>query len=110
MTAEALLVWCPFPDLATARHAAAMLIPQGLAACVHLFPAGESHYLWQGKLTQGLEIMTLWKTTPARWNALSTELAALHPYEVPAIFATPVSALPPACLSWLQAACSSLSE
>ena len=102
MNAPALLVWCPFPDLASARQTAAQLIPQGLAACVHIFPGGESHYVWQGQLEQSAEIMTVWKTTPDRWEALSQKLAALHPYEVPAILATTVTAGYPPYLDWLH--------
>lgn len=92
MNAPALLVWGPFPDMAAARQTAAHLIPQGLVACVYIFPEGESHYVWQGKQEQSAEIMTVWKTTPDRWEALSQKLAELHPYDVPAILATPVTA------------------
>ena len=102
MNTQALLVWCPFPDLTVARQIAAELIPQGLAACVHIFPEGESHYVWQGKLEQSAEIMTVWKTTIDRWEALSQKLAQLHPYEVPAILATPVTAGYPAYVAWLH--------
>ena len=84
------------------RQTAAQLIPQGLAACVHIFPEGESHYVWQGQLEQSAEIMTVWKTTPDRWEALSQKLAELHPYDVPAILATPVTAGYPPYLAWLH--------
>ena len=102
MKAQTLLVWCPFPDQAVARQIAAQVIPQGLAACVHFFAEGESHYLWQGKLEKSTEIMTVWKTTSDRWEALSKMLAELHPYDVPAVLATSVAAGYPPYLAWLH--------
>lgn len=103
MNHEALMVWCPFPDLASARNAVAQILPMGLAACVHCFPQGESHFLWNGGLETSSETMTVWKTTSDCWEGLSKSLAEVHPYDTPAILATPVSALPEACLAWLQA-------
>jgi len=82
-----LMVFCTFPDVASARQIGTLLVERQLAACVNLVPAVESIYRWQGKVETAAETLALFKTTAAAYPAFEQALAELHPYEVPEIVA-----------------------
>ncbi len=82
-----LLVFCTFPDIATARQIGTALIERQLAACVNLIPAVESIYRWQGNLETAAEVLAIFKTTTAAFTVFQAELEAMHPYEIPEIIA-----------------------
>lgn len=61
-----------------------------LAACVQITPI-ESVYVWQGAVQQEAEFRLLFKTTRQAHAALVQLITALHPYELPAVYALPVT-------------------
>lgn len=82
-----LLVVCACPDVPEARRIADELVRLRLAACVNLVPAVESIYRWQGQIERASECLLLIKTADDRLDALTAQLVALHPYELPEILA-----------------------
>ena len=82
-----LLVFCTFPDMASARQIGTLLVERQLAACVNLVPAVESIYRWQGKVEIATETLAIFKTTAAAFPAFERVLTEIHPYEVPEIIA-----------------------
>lgn len=82
-----LLVFCTFPDMASARQIGTLLVERQLAACVNLVPAVESIYRWQGKVETATETLAIFKTTAAAFPAFERVLTEIHPYEVPEIIA-----------------------
>lgn len=95
------LIWCPFPDTASAESAANTLLDEGLIACANLLPAMRSLYVWQGTRGQAEETGVLFKTDAALLDAAIARLAALHPYETPAILGWRCDASAPATAAWL---------
>lgn len=81
------LLYTPFPTLESASSAAEALLAARLVACCNLLPGTVSHYVWQGAATQADEVLLIAKTSRARQAAACAELAAIHPYECPAILA-----------------------
>ncbi|MEO5364999.1 MAG: divalent-cation tolerance protein CutA [Magnetococcus sp. WYHC-3] len=102
MTA-AVVVWCSVPTAELGQKLARTLVEERWAACVHMLPAGRSIYVWQGRLEDETEHLLMIKTRAALFEGLCQRLRALHPYQVPEILATPVSAGLPQYLAWLQA-------
>ncbi|MBF0178340.1 MAG: divalent-cation tolerance protein CutA [Magnetococcales bacterium] len=100
----AVIVWCTVPDVPQARVLATTLVKEGLAACVHLFPVGESIYTWEGKVEKSAESLLMIKSRQQLYLRLQERLRELHPYHVPEILAVPVSAGLPEYLSWLTLA------
>jgi periplasmic divalent cation tolerance protein len=101
--AGAALVWCPFPDAASAEVAAGILLDERLIACANILPAMRSVYLWQGQREVGEEVGVVFKTTAARLEAVVARVCTLHPYETPAVIGWRCDEAAPATLSWLQA-------
>ncbi len=74
-----------------------------LAACVQVLGPITSTYRWQGKIETGSEWLCVVKSREERYDELERAIRSLHPYEVPEILATPVTAGNPAYLAWLEA-------
>lgn len=98
---EIRLVFCTFPDAASARQIGTALIEKQLAACVNLIPGVESVYRWQGKVECAAEVLAVFKTSAAVFPAFERELAEHHPYEVPEIIAVEPAAVAENYGSWL---------
>ena len=98
---DVLLVWCTCPADAAGPLAEA-LVGDRLAACVNRIGPVQSTYRWQGAIESASETLLAIKTTAARFEALQARLRELHPYDLPEIIATPVSAGLPEYLAWVR--------
>jgi periplasmic divalent cation tolerance protein len=105
LDSDVLIVLTTWPDAATARAAAQMLVEEGLAACANVVPGVESIYRWEGKVDRASEVLMILKTTVARYAALESRIRALHSYEVPEIVGLRVSDGLPAYLQWVVQCC-----
>jgi periplasmic divalent cation tolerance protein len=85
-----------------AQALAASLVERRLAACAQI-EAIESVYAWHGGLQREPEWRILFKTTAARYAEVEAAIRALHPYELPAIYALPVSAAFAPYADWVEA-------
>lgn len=85
-----------------ADRIATALVERGLAACVQI-EAVDSRYVWQGALQREREFRLLAKTAEARWPEVEAAIRALHPYALPAIWATPVSHAHAPYAAWVEA-------
>ena len=79
------------------------LVGARLAACVQVLGPIVSTYRWQGAVETAEEWLCLAKTTSRRFAALAAHLDAHHPYDVPELVATPVTAGSDAYLRWVTA-------
>lgn len=95
------LIWCPFPDEASARAAAATLLDERLIACANLVPGIHSLFAWQGKRDEARETGALFKTVASRLEPAMERLTQIHPYDQPAITGWTVAA-PAGVLAWLE--------
>lgn len=84
-----------------ARRIARELVERGLVACAQLSDI-ESIYRWQGAVHQEPEVRLMLKTTADRYAVVEAAIRALHPYELPAIHAIPVTAASAAYAGWVR--------
>ncbi|MBI5918790.1 MAG: divalent-cation tolerance protein CutA [Nitrosomonadales bacterium] len=96
-----LLVLTNLPDRAAAERVARAVIECRAAACANILAECTSVYRWQGKVETATEVPLLMKTTEAAYPRLELAIRAHHPYELPEIIATPISAGLPAYLDWV---------
>jgi periplasmic divalent cation tolerance protein len=80
-TATLVLVTAP-PD--AAAELARALVEERLAACVNRLDC-RSTYRWDGAVHDDDEELLVVKTTTGRYDDLRARVAALHPYDLPAI-------------------------
>lgn len=77
-------------DRDEAARIADALVGRRLAACVQISKI-ESAYSWQGEVRHDREYRLLVKTTEERYADVEAAIRELHSYDLPAIFALPMS-------------------
>ena len=85
-----LAVFTTLPNAESAREMARTLVERGLVACAQI-DAIESFYRWDGAIQHDQEHRLMLKTTSDRYPALEAVICEHHPYELPAIYAVPVT-------------------
>jgi len=98
---SAALIWCPFESEEAAAKAASQLLDEGLIACANILPGVRSLYVWRGKRGEASECGALLKTEASLLDRAVARLAAIHPYETPAIAGWRADAVPPSTAAWL---------
>ena len=73
-----------------AQAIASALVERKLAACVQISEV-ESVYSWQGAVQRQREFRILAKTLAGRYADAEAAIRELHTYELPAIYAVPVT-------------------
>jgi periplasmic divalent cation tolerance protein len=97
------LIWCPFPDPASAAAAANALLDERLIACVNIMPGMLSLFEWNGERGEASEAAALFKTDAALLDRAIARLADEHPYDEPAIIGWRCDAAAPGTIAWLGA-------
>lgn len=97
------LIYCPFPDAATAEEVGRTLIEEGLVACINIGAPMRSVFAWDGKLGEGEEVPCLLKTSSDTLDGAVARLENLHPYDAPAIMGWHCDAAGAATKEWLAA-------
>jgi periplasmic divalent cation tolerance protein len=98
---EAALVWCPFPDMESARKVAGQLLAEKLIACANILPQVVSVFEYEGKACAEEEAAVIFKTGADRLEALTLRLGECHPYDTPAIVGWRCDAAHPVTQGWL---------
>jgi periplasmic divalent cation tolerance protein len=98
---SAALIWSPFESEDAAASAASQLLDEGLIACANILPGVRSLYVWQGERGEARECGALFKTEANLLDKAIARLAAIHPYETPAIAGWRADATAPATAAWL---------
>lgn len=98
---EVIMVWTNAASPEVAEEIAQTLVKEKLAACVHVLPAGTSHYKWEGELQKETEHTLVIKTRRGRYKKLEARLYDLHPYDVPEIMATETLKVHSAYQQWV---------
>lgn len=98
---SAALIWSPFESEEAAVKAASQLLDEGLIACANLVPGVRSLYIWQGERGEARECGALLKTDASLLDKAVARLAAIHPYETPAVVGWRADAVPPSTAAWL---------
>ena len=100
---ELIEVWVTCPDNDIALAIANAAVEARLAACANIVPGITSVYRWEGELVRDREYSVVLKTRAVLFDRLSAAIRAEHPYEVPAIIATPVVAVTADYRDWVLA-------
>ena len=95
-----LLIHTTTPTRDEALRLARELVEQHLVACAQI-SAIESIYLWDGNLQQEPECRLLLKTSADKWPEVERFIRERHSYDLPAIFAVPVTQASEAYAAWV---------
>lgn len=93
-------VTCPE---AQAAVLAQRLVAEKAAACVNIVTNVRSIYRWQDKIEDDTESMLIIKTKTSALDKLAELVKRHHPYELPELITTPITAGFVDYLSWIDA-------
>jgi len=96
------MIWCPCPDRECAAAIANRLLDEKLIGCANLLDGVESIFDWQGQRESARECILIAKTDALQLDAAIAQIAALHPYETPAILGWNCDQSADATRAWLQ--------
>lgn len=99
--AGAFMVWCPFPDEASAKAASDLLLEAQLIACANILGGIESRFRYEGAIQSESEVAVVFKSTLATAEHFVERLAEIHPYDTPAILGWDCEFTPPSTMDWL---------
>ena len=88
------LIYCPFPDPASARKVGQTLLDEGLIGCINIGGSISSLFEWAGERSEGEECPVILKTDAALLDQAVARLEDLHPYDSPAVLGWPCIASP----------------
>lgn len=86
-----------------AEQLAATVVQMRLAACAQVVGPIRSTYWWEGEVQHAEEFVVRCKTRASLADALKTEIAATHAYDVPEILFFPVADGASSYLDWISA-------
>ena len=84
-----------------ARRIAKSLVERRLIACAQISEI-ESLYHWDGALQDDPEFRLLLKTVDTQYDAVEQAIRALHPYDLPAIYALPIEHIHAPYAAWVR--------
>ena len=99
---SATLVMVTAPSGEAARTLGRALVQARLAASVNIADGITSFYWWEGAVQEGGEQILFAKTRSDLVDRVIDFVKASHPYDCPAIIATPITAGNPDYLAWIE--------
>ena len=102
MNSEKIIVFMTSDKEEVAKSIADRLLRDKKAACVSIFPRGNSFYLWKGELESAEEYLLIAKTQKALLGELIKVVKELHNYDVPEIVSVPITGGSDDYLKWLD--------
>ena len=100
MASKGTIILSTFPSEKSVADVASKVVAGRLCACVN-FTQVRSIYSWRGRMEDQKEFIALFKTTAKSAKKLKTEIARLHPYEVPEIIELKIQDVSRSYLAWL---------
>ena len=86
---QILLIRINCPDEAVAEHIGETLVRAQLAACVNIEGPISSIYWWEGEVEREEEWVLIAKASEDNWSKIEAKVIEHHPFDTPAILATP---------------------
>jgi periplasmic divalent cation tolerance protein len=96
-----ILIRITCPSRRVAEEIADAALEARLAACANLEGPVSSTYRWKGVIEQSFEFMLWLKAPEANWAKLEQMILRLHPYDVPAVVATPITHVSASYGAWV---------
>ncbi|NQZ58339.1 MAG: divalent-cation tolerance protein CutA [Lentisphaeraceae bacterium] len=98
-----ILFYVPCPNIEEAKKIARFLLKRRRIACANILDNCTSIYEWEGEIQEENEVILIMKTVKSLHLEVEKEIAALHPYDCPAIVALDTSEVNMPFEQWVSA-------
>jgi periplasmic divalent cation tolerance protein len=85
-----------------ASQIARVLVEKKIAVCVNILPGTKSVYRWKDKIEEASEVLLIIKSRRDLFDAIRTEIAKIHTYELPELIVLPIVDGSETYLAWLD--------
>ena len=99
---DCIIIFCTVPSRDIGLKIADDLVAGEFAACVNIIPGLTSVYRWKGAICKEEEELLVIKTRKQLFTAVCGRIRSLHPYEVPEIISSDISAGSEPYLKWIS--------
>ena len=96
------MVYTSCDDEDACREIARLVLDRRLAACVQVMAPMTSFYWWDDQIASDSEYLVSMKSDRSLFEQLAAAIRSIHPYEVPEIVATDISALDHDYADWMK--------
>lgn len=94
-------LWLTCENQEEASKIATSLLKKRLIACAKFIPV-DCTYWWQGKITDGKEVLLVMESRGDLFDAIEAEVKKLHSYETFVLEAVPVTKLSKEAVKWME--------
>jgi periplasmic divalent cation tolerance protein len=95
-------VYAVFVNAEEAERIGRLCVEERLAACVNILGPVRSIYRWNSAIETSQEVAAIFKTTEGEADALITQIAGLHSYDVPCIVSWPIGKILGPYADWVE--------
>lgn len=99
-----ILVYITCESVDQAKSIGKHLMNKKLCACVNIFPEMQPMFFWppkSGTIDESKEVVLIAKTIESKYSDLEAEVSKIHSYDIPCIFAIPVTHVAKKYYDWL---------
>lgn len=97
-----IIVFMTAPNMEEAASIGKKAVEEGLSACCNIIPGLRSIYRWEGKVCDEPEVLCIFKTKAALFEALKKRIRELHSYTTPEVVSVDIEAGLPEYLAWID--------
>ncbi len=100
-----ILVYVTCNSIEQAESIGEQIMQKKLCACVNIFKEMQPMFFWPpktGKIDKSKEVVLILKSVKTKYSDIEKEVTKLHTYEVPCIFAIPVTFVADSYWEWLK--------
>lgn len=100
-----ILVYITCEDVEQAKKIGKHLLDKRLCVCINIFPNMQSACFWppkSDKIEEANEVVLIAKTLESKYQDLEDEVHKIHTYEIPCVFAIPVTHVAKKYYDWIN--------
>lgn len=99
---EFIVIFITAPSCDEAEKIGRALVEKKLVACVNIIKDIRSIFWWEGKISDGKEVLLIAKSKKDNFKEIENEVKKVHSYEVPEIIALPILYGSKDYLNWVE--------
>ncbi|MDD9331098.1 MAG: divalent-cation tolerance protein CutA [Wolbachia sp.] len=93
-------IYTTFSSSGEAKKISEWLLNDKLVVCVNIFPEVNSLYLWEGKINNSCEVVTVMKTMDDKVDRIIDKIESMHSYDKPVIAVVPIGRANKSFTNW----------
>ena len=102
---DMILIYVTCESVEQAKKIGKHLMTKKLCTCINIFPDMQPMFFWPPKsktIDESKEVVLIVKTLESKYQAVEDEIHKIHTYDVPCVFAIPVTHVAKKYYEWFK--------